>query len=207
MSQPPGSSDNGARRRRWDTRYREALNKPTASPDRPTLRPPSELLHRWVRRLAPGRALDLACGSGRNALLLARSGWSVLGVDYAPAALHIARREADRQALKIELAAVDLDTWPIPAARFDLVCVFRFLDRSLCPSIAAAVRPGGVLIYETFTVAQRQYGSPRDEAYLLDPGELPTLFGEFRQLESFEGVREEGGQRSAVAGFVGRKVS
>lgn len=182
----------------WDARYREAYAP----------RSPSALLQRWVAHLPPGWALDIACGTGRNAVLLAAHRWRVLGVDISPVALHIARAEADQRGAQIDLLAIDLHAWPLPPASFDLVCVFRFLDRSLCPSIAAAVRHGGTLIYETFTTAQRNYeGGPRSAAMLLQPGELPTLFPAFHMLEYTEGIVEEYGRPRALAGFVGRRVA
>jgi SAM-dependent methyltransferase len=165
------------------------------------------LLQRWVERLTPGRALDVACGTGRNTLLLAASGWQALGIDISPVALHLARAEAQRQSLEPDLVAANLADWPLPVAYFDLVCVFRFLDRSLCPALVATLKPGGVLIYETFTIAQRGYeGGPRSDALLLQPGELPTLFPGCAALEYNEGVIEEDGRPRALAGLVARRT-
>jgi SAM-dependent methyltransferase len=150
------------------------------------------------------RALDLACGAGRNTLLLAEHGWRVLGVDVSPVALQIARGEARRRGVVVDLLATDIRDRLLPAAHFDLVCVFRFLDRSLCPSILATLRLGGILIYETFTVAQRNYeGGPRSDDMLLQAGELPRLFATLKILEYNEGVVEEGGRPRALARFVG----
>lgn len=181
----------------WDTRYRESYQP----------RSPSALLERWLERLEPGRALDVACGTGRNTLLLAASGWRALGIDISPVALHLAQAEARRRALPVELLAADLAEWPLPLAYFDLVCVFRFLDRSLCPALEATLKPGGVLLYETFTVAQRSYeGGPRSDALLLQLGELPTLFPGCAPLEYNEGVIEEDGRPRALAGLVARRI-
>ena len=182
-------------RAHWDARYRDAYH----------VRPPAALLQRWLGVLPVGRALDVACGAGRNTVLLAAHGWRVVGVDISPVGLHIARKTAVRCNLDVDLAAVDLTSWPIPPAHFDLVCVFRFLDRALCPKLVTALRPGGVLIYETFTVAQQQLeGGPRSAELLLQPGELVTLFPTLDQLEYNEGVVEENGKPRALAGFVGR---
>ncbi len=180
----------------WDTRYRDAYQE----------RPPSPLLLRWSQRLVPGRALDVACGAGRHALLLAAQGWRVLGLDISPIALRIAQQSALQRDLAVELVAVDLSTWPLPVGYFDLICVFRFLDRRLCPQLASALRPGGTLIYETFTVAQRACeGGPRTDALLLQLGELPTLFPTLEQLEYVEGIVEEDGRPRALAGLVARR--
>lgn len=179
----------------WDVRYREAY----------TARPASALLQRWVDRLTPGRALDLACGAGRNALVLAAHGWQVLGVDISPVGLHLARDEARRRGIQLDLLAADVNRWRWPRAHFDLVTVFRFLDRTLCAQMAATLRPGGVLIYETFTVAQRDYeGGPRSDAMLLQSGELPKLFPALDVLEYDEDVFMEGGRPRALARLVAR---
>lgn len=182
----------------WDARYRE--HQP---------RPPSALLGRWLPRLAPtgdrARALDVACGTGRNALLLAQHGWRVLGVDISPVALGIAQQEARAQGVDLNLVALNLDQWTLPHAHFDLICVFRFLDRSLCAPLAAALKPGGTLIYETFTITQRAYeGGPRADAFLLQPGELPMLFPALAVLEYTEGIVDEDGRPRALAGLVAR---
>ncbi len=182
----------------WDTRY---LNYQPRSA--------SALLIRWLDRLQPqpnnNRALDVACGTGRNALALAKHGWNVLGVDISPVALAIARQEAQAYGVNLNLAALNMDDWPLPHAYFDLICVFRFLDRALCAHLPAALKPGGVLIYETFTVAQRACeGGPRTDAFLLQSGELPALFPMLDVLEYTEGVVEEDGRPRALAGYVGR---
>ncbi len=185
-------------RQLWDTRYHEGYQP----------RQPSALLQRWLACLHPAsgrnRALDLACGAGRNTLLLAEHGWRVLGIDISPVALQIAHSEAQRRGIRLDLLAANLQDWPLPVAHFDLVCVFRFLDRSLCPHLAATLRPGGILIYETFTTAQRNYeGGPRSDAMLLQAGELPALFPTLKILEHREGVIEEGGRPRALASLVG----
>lgn len=184
-------------RRHWDKRYRDGHLPRSAS----------ALLRRWLPQLPGGAALDVACGTGRNALLLAEHGWRVVGIDISPVALRIARTAAAEHGLKLDLLAANLEDWPLPAARFDLVCVFRFLDRPLCPRFAAALKPGGVVIYETFTIDQRRYaGGPRADAMLLQPGELPTLFPDLDPLEHTEGVVIEDDRPRALAGFVGRKT-
>lgn len=182
----------------WDARYRD--HQP---------RSPSALLACWLDRLQPqlggNRALDVACGTGRNAIMVAAHGWNVLGVDISPVALAIARQEARERRVNLDLAALNMDDWPLPHAYFDLICVFRFLDRPLCARLPTALKPGGVLIYETFTVAQRAYeGGPRTDAFLLQPGELPTLFPTLDVLEYTESVVHEDGRPRALAGLVGR---
>lgn len=182
----------------WDSRYREAFEARGAS----------AWLERWIAQLPPGRAVDVACGTGRNAVALAARGWHVLGIDISPVGLRFAQRAAGARGLRVDWVAADLHAFALPFAAFDLVCVFRFLDRSLCPRLAALVRPGGTLIYETFTTEQRRYeGGPRSDSMLLQPGELPTLFPQFQMLEHTEGVVIEDERPRALAGFVGRRAA
>ncbi len=180
----------------WDARYRNYQPRSV-----------SAFLVRWLDQLHPpphNRALDIACGTGRNAIVVAKHGWNVLGVDISPVALAIARQEAQAHDVNLNLAVLNMDDWPLPQAYFDLICVFRFLNRSLCARLPAALKPGGCLIYETFTVAQRAYeGGPRTDAFLLQPGELPSLFPTLDVLEYTEGVVHEEGRPRALAGYVG----
>ena len=184
-------------RRRWDERYTTAREPG----------PPAGLLLDWLEHLPRGRALDIACGAGANTLLLAERGvGQVFGVDISPVALKIAARAARRRRLSVHLLAADVTVFPLPFARFDTICVFRFLERSLAPRLVAALRPGGVLIYETFTLDQLAFGyGPRSASWLLRPGELPGLFAKLSVLHYAEGVRDEHGRPAALAALVARR--
>jgi SAM-dependent methyltransferase len=142
---------------------------------------PSRLLITHERLFAGGHALDLACGRGQNTVWLAQHGYAALGVDISPVALASARSLAEPLGLlgdgpgQVAFRQVDLDDWrPAPLA-FDLVAVFRFLDRRLFPALRAAIRPGGLLVYETrhSGVLARCPGSTPE--FLLRPGELHAL--------------------------------
>ena len=131
-------------------------------------------------RAAPGPVLDLACGAGRNALAAARAGCTVIGLDRNAAALAqlCARAHAARTA--VQAVRADVETGhgiPFAPQSFGAVLVFHFLFRPLAPEITRLLRPGGWLLYETFTTAQRTLpGGPRNPNFLLHPGELPRLF-------------------------------
>lgn len=125
------------------------------------------------------RALDLACGSGRDAAYLALAGFATTGVDILPDALAKASdlAESARRAVPdLEPPAwlrADLEReWPFGAPSFDLVACARFLWRPILPAMAAVLRPGGSLVYETFTVRQRRHGKPLHPDHLLEEGEL-----------------------------------
>jgi SAM-dependent methyltransferase len=126
--------------------------------------------------------LDVACGKGRNALFLARSGWSVHAVDRDADAL----ARLDRL-VTTEVVDLESGTPALGHREYGAVIVFNYLHRPLMPAIVEAVAPGGVLIYETFTAGQRARGHPRNPAFLLREGELPTLVAPLDVVRSREG--------------------
>ena len=133
----------------------------------------------WVQRFAglipQGEVLDLACGSGRHAFLLAALGHPVTAVDRDPLAL------ARCAGAGITACQVDLETddaragWPFGPARFSGIVVTRYLHRPLLPLIVESLAPGGILIYETFATGNGEFGKPSNPAFLLAPGELLEL--------------------------------
>ena len=149
---------------------------------------------RWLvdhQRLIPraGTAVDVACGRGRNAIWLAQRGLQTLALDRDIAALEDLRAEAKRLGLPLKTAAIDLERGDasLPPAAFDVVVVVRYLHRPLFPDLTEAVRPGGVLVCETFTQAQAARGKPTNRAFLLEPGELRTLVAPLEVLVEREG--------------------
>jgi SAM-dependent methyltransferase len=146
---------------------------------------PSPFIVEWVERIARERggrrrALDVAMGRGRHAVPLARAGFRTFGVDVKLDAVHEAIAAGQREGVRVHGWCADLTQHPLPRGRFDLVLVSRFLQRDLFPDVRAAVVPGGVVIYETFTTAQRALGRPPTSPdHLLEPGELRRHFDGF----------------------------
>jgi SAM-dependent methyltransferase len=140
-------------------------------------------------------------GHGRHAAVLAGAGLRTFGVDIVPAAVREAVETAAAEKLIVRGWTADLTRSPLPAARFGLVLVTRYLQRDLFPSIRDALVPGGLALYETFTVHQRAFGvGPTSPDHLLEDGELMARF------EGFEIVfYEEAVDREAVARIVARK--
>jgi SAM-dependent methyltransferase len=161
---------------------------------------------RWLtahRHLMPaaGDALDLACGSGRNAIWLAEQGYQTLAVDRDEAALDGLSQQAAQRGLSVRTQAVDLENGKpfLEADTFDLIVVVHYLHRPLFPALVRALRPRGVLVYETFTRAQAARGKPTSPAFLLEPGELVTLVRPLEILASREGDFEGKMLASVVA--------
>ncbi len=136
----------------------------------------------WVQRWAPlvpagGTVLDVACGSGRHALLFADRGHAVDAVDRDPAAITALAGQAGITAL---CADIENGLWPYAGRQFAAIVVTNYLHRPLFPALMAALAPGGVLIYETFAQGNAAYGRPANPDFLLQRGELLRAVGPAR---------------------------
>lgn len=169
---------------------------------------PSEAPSSWLlenRDLLPraARTLDVACGRGRHALLLAAAGFPVLAVDRDAALIDALRATAERLELSLRAEVRDLETGTadLGSGEYDLVLVFNYLHRPLFPALARALAPGGLLLYETFTVEQARRGKPTNPDFLLLPGELREKVAPLVVLREREGEFEG----RMVAGVAARK--
>jgi SAM-dependent methyltransferase len=135
-----------------------------------------------------GLALDLACGTAGNGLLLAQKGLQTCLWDISGVALDLQQAWARENQLTVFTEQRDCELNPPEAAHFDVICVSHFLHRPLCPHLAAALKPGGMLFYQTFTADKLDPGGPSSPEYLLRPGELRELFAQL-QLRFY---REDG---------------
>jgi tellurite methyltransferase len=144
-----------------------------------------------------GRALDLACGSGRNALWLAGQGLETHAWDWSASALRHLREAARQRGLAVATAERDVFAHPPAPCSFDVIVVSHFLDRGLAEPLMAALRPQGLLFYQTFTKERVGAGGPCNERFLLQPNELLHLFAALRILV----YREEGQVGDVGRGF------
>lgn len=187
----------------WDAKHSLAANEAAQEP--------AGILTELWPLLAAGAALDLACGRGRNALFLAEHRRHVTAVDWSGAALDIVEDRAKASKIPvrriqridetkaptcagIDLLQADLETVALPANRYSVILCVRYLQRSLFPQVCRALRPGGMLLFETHTQAQLDFsGGPRDPAHLLNRGELRRAFPElevvfYRELRAEQGI-------------------
>jgi tellurite methyltransferase len=182
----------------WDERYRQGKTMPDE--------PPALLTENRALLPEKGRALDIAMGSGRSALYLASLGLLVTGVDVSTVAVEQCRRKAERLGLSIETVVADLTHYRLPIEEYDLIVNFYYLQRDLAPTIVAAVKPGGLLFFETYTIDQLRYGyGPKNPDFLLRPGELPEMFAGLELMHYHEGVIQGDRGPKAVAQLIGRK--
>ena len=187
----------------WDARHKLAAE--AALPE------PAGIVRELLPLLPSGPALDIASGTGRHTLFLAARGQSVTAVDQSSVALDILQDRAQGlsaparrcknweaadvpQRAGIALMQVDLEQARLPEQRYDLILCVNYLQRSLFPQITRGLRPGGVLLFETFTRAQMELGGgPRNPAFLLEVGELRHAFPElsvlfYRELRAEQGI-------------------
>ncbi|MEO7762341.1 MAG: class I SAM-dependent methyltransferase [Casimicrobiaceae bacterium] len=142
----------------------------------------------WVTRFAPlvalgARVLDLACGQGRHARYFAGLGHRVLAIDRDLDALATLRGV---DGVETRHADLETDNWPLSEERFDAIVVTHYLHRPQFPHLLAALRPDGVLIYETFAEGNARFGKPSRPEFLLQPGELLRAFGAELTVVAFE---------------------
>jgi tellurite methyltransferase len=189
-------------RERWNRRYSERRPGPFSSP-------PSEWLLESRPLLPDGRgrrALDVACGGGRNAAWLAELGFAVDAVDISDVAIEALRAAALDRGLTVNALRIDLERDPLPVIEYDVIVQIDYLQRDLMPALVRAVAPGGVLIAETVTRAHvEELGNRFDPRFLLEPGELPASVGALEVLRYEESVVERSAKPRAIASIVARR--
>lgn len=193
-----------------ESQWRSHFPIETGAPSRTALWEPAAIVRRAIAKHAvpapegrapekqshrerpPGkRALDVACGTGRNTVYLAQQGFTVLGVDWLPDALTRAQDLAQRSAVHITTAQRNLEEADaLQGIAADFIVVVRYLDRNLLPRLCDALSPGGTLVYETFTIAQKATGHPRNPLYLLQPNELRQAFAHLHIQHYAEGLHD-----------------
>ncbi len=155
-----------------------------------------------------GPVIDLACGGGRHVLALEECGITSIGLDRSRDRLRELSIAARHRGFHASVVRTDLETphgIPLRAASCGVVLVFRFLHRPLMPAIEACLKPGGLLLYETFSIAHLGSGrGPRREAFYLGHDELPGLFPGLEIVHHEEGPND-GPQPDITARLVARK--
>jgi tellurite methyltransferase len=187
----------------WDAKHRLAANNGLAEP--------ASIVRELLPLLPNGPALDLACGTGRHSLLLAEGSHPVTAVDGSSVALqllaerahaqnfyvhHSSKREieAERRNRHIRLVQADLERAVLPTASFSVILCIHYLQRSLHPPIERALAPGGMLVFETYTLPNLEFArGPHNPAFLLETGELRGAFPSlelvfYRELHAGQGI-------------------
>ena len=177
---------------RWDEKY---LNNPI--PDKPV-----ELVTRYGKLATGNKALDIACGMGRNSKYLASIGFEVDAWDISSVAISSLKGLAH-----IHPQEVDLDTHEFPKETYDLIVCTFFLKRELFPKITQALKPGSLFLYETFVYHPDNANAPTNKSFLLEEGELEAAFDheyDIIHLKEYWDV-DLNGEKSLKAQMVAKK--
>lgn len=187
---------------RWNQRYREGYYA-----DRPY---PVAFLEGNIGMFTPGRALDIACGLGRNARFLAQHGFSVVGIDISDYALTLASEHPSSTELNIEYRQHDLDCGLPELGKFDLITIIRYANRPLLASIDRYLNPNGYLLIELpllYDCDDRPLAGPTEPKYRMQRHEVQSLLKDVQIEFGFEGlIKDPDGRDAAVSQWIAQKI-
>lgn len=172
---------------------REKWNRRYATGAAAQNRHPSELLQQAIAAFEPpcGRALDIACGAGRNALYLAGLGYQVDGVDISGEALSRGRQRAAELGLAINWIEHDLSEGLNISDRYQLIVMLRYVNLPLLAQLPKSLAPGGLLVVEQHLQTDAAVSGPRDPRFRVAPGALAEAVDGLQPLLLEEGFRED----------------
>ncbi len=184
-------------RDKWNQRYGSGDYRKTN---------PVDLLHHWAPQLKTGKALDIACGAGRNAIYLAQLGFEVTAVDISTEGLALARQDAESQQLTVNWIEQDFDEKPDVGGSYDLIIVFWFVNMPLISRLCSQLNPGGYLISMQHLVADGELAGPRTSRFRIQPDELKDAIHGLQIEYYHEGLETDAdGDTLATAAVVARK--
>ena len=174
---------------KWNQRYAENTHRKTN---------PVTLLEDWLPRLPKGRALDVACGAGRNSLFLAKAGYRVDAIDISPEGLKIASQNATEQNLDINWITHDFDQPYAFDTNYDLIVVMWYVNLPLIRQLCDCLTPGGVILCEEHLVSPQEVIGPGNPQFRVQPGTLRNAV-ESLDVLYYEEVVEEIEQSGKLA--------
>ena len=187
----------------WDAKWAKRQREGELANDRP-----HPLVTQFAAQLKPGRALDVACGTGRNALYLAELGWQVTAVDSSKVAIELLTERARELGVQVDARVADLEKgeFIIEPDSYDLIVNCCYLQRDLFPAIKAGVRIGGVVIAVIAMMDDNLNLKPMNPTFLLQPGELRSEFESWKLLHDFEGKPEEKSDQRMMAEIIADRI-
>ena len=189
-----------AERDKWDERYRDGAYAERTHP--------TALLADWASKVPRGRALDVACGAGRNALFLAANGYAVDAIDISAAGLERGRVAAAQLGLTIDWHCADLEEDPdaLPRGPYDLVVWVRYVNAALWRPLVERLAPGGYVLVEQHLVTSAEVVGPSSAAFRLAPRELERGAAGLELVHYLEGlVVDPDGRTAALAQLIARR--
>ena len=186
---------------KWDQRYAEGSYRSRSYP--------SPFLVERLAELPRGRALDLACGAGRNALCLAEAGYEVEAVDISGVAIERARTTSRDRGLAVDWRVTDLDGFEPPPGRYNLITVIRYTNRAMMERLPDGLAEGGMLLVEHHLLTSVPVAGPTSRTFRLAPNELIDLYhGRLRVLFHDERIAPDpDGGHVALTRFLGCRGS
>jgi 2-polyprenyl-3-methyl-5-hydroxy-6-metoxy-1,4-benzoquinol methylase len=183
-------------KRKWDDRYTHdsAITDAAA------------LLRENAHLLKGEKALDVAMGTGSNAVLLAKHGFEVEGVDISSVAVNSVRQHAEENRLAITAIEADLTCYQIQERAYDVIVDFYYLDRNIIPQLKQGLKTGGLIFFETYTGEQCRFGGISNPDYLLKPNELLFSFLDFFIIFYHERVVSTAQHSKAIASLIAQKL-
>ncbi|MBM4055898.1 MAG: class I SAM-dependent methyltransferase [Planctomycetes bacterium] len=180
----------------WDTRYK--------TEEYIFGKEPVAFLREHIELLPKGKALDIATGEGRNAVFLAKSGFVVDCCDVSEIAIEKAKNLAAQNNVQINAFVADLEEYELPKNSYEVITCFYYLQRDLIPQMKEALKKGGMIVYETFTLENIEHGfdGPKNKEYLLEMNELLNFFRDFKIIMYRECVVDN---RKAIASLIAEK--
>lgn len=167
---------------------------------------PSSLVTTWASRLPIGRAIDLACGDGRNSLHLAETGFLVDALDIAEPALNLVKKAAFERGLSVETIVGDLDYYKLPSDTYDLINVGFYMNYKLSIEIKDSLKPNGFVIYQQHYVTDQEVSGPISTEFRLLSNEALKIFTDFRIHYFSECLEKHGDMILAVQSLVAQKM-
>lgn len=185
-------------REKWNQRYRDGAYAERTRP--------SVFLTQWLGSVPPGRALDVACGAGRNALYLAQNGFEVDAVDISGEAIARGQSSARKLGVAINWHERDLDESPGELEPgYQLILVVRYVNLTLVRELVSLLAPGGFLLCEEHLETSAEVIGPRNPAFRVKPGELESAVAGLEIIHLEEGLSAEpDGSLAALARVVAR---
>jgi SAM-dependent methyltransferase len=183
---------------RWEERYHVRER-----PEEDFATAPTPLVVETASRVTPGRALDLACGTGRNAIWLAQNGWKVTAVDSSPTAIELLVQRAGEFAVQLDASIANLENgdFQIAPAAWDLILICYYLQRDLFELAKQGVAPNGIIL----AIAHITEANELPTRHHLKPGELESYFTGWDILHHYEGRPNDPSHRRSVAEIVARR--
>ena len=188
-------------RKKWNARYRDNAYRERLYPSR--------IVESWLPKLPKGKALDIACGAGRNAIYLALNGYHVHAFDVSEVAISFAEHRAQEEGVSISWQVADIDHGLPSRVRYDLILMVRCVDLSIVRSACERLAPSGVILVENHLQINDpplRLCGPSSPLYRVSPGSMMSAVKGLESFFTYEGIIEEpDGSHSAVAQVIARK--